>query len=67
MSSNDVYKSSKNTWITVKIQCIEMYSNIKYKCASTMYKITFQQCIKCAPTVYRILDDFLFTRLVQEA
>jgi len=32
----------------------------------TMYKIAFQQCIKCALTVYRILDDLLLTRLAQE-
>ena len=43
-----------------------MCSNIKYKCAPTMYKIAFQQCIKCALTVYRILDDLLLTRLAQE-
>ena len=42
-------------------------SNIKYKCAPTMYKIVFQQYIKCAPTKYTIPDDFLLTRLAQEA
>ena len=32
-----------------------------------MYKIVFQQYIKCAPTKYTIPDDFLLTRLAQEA
>ena len=32
-----------------------------------MYKIVFQQYIKCAPTKYTIPDDFLLTQLAQEA